>query len=159
MICWLASTVPKRRKNQLLYIWISSEKNMNIMPPLQKHAIIGKITPNCLHTPEAELSCNQMKHTVNFTEYVCVCDFNALQMCALSHSVMGTFLSPRRPVFFFRQLKCIQTPSCYTCCTLHPVCLCVITQDNICQTTAVSHPHLKDTCFLLQKSTNAHAPT
>lgn len=28
-------------------------------------------------------------------------DFNVLQMCALSHSVMGTFLSPRRPVFFF----------------------------------------------------------
>ena len=71
-------------------------------------------------------------------------------MCAPSHGVMGTFLSPRRPVFLFF-FKCIQTPSCYTGCTLHPVRLCVITQTNICQTTAASHLHHKHTCFLLQK--------
>lgn len=36
-------------------------------------------------------------------------------------------------------------------------CVCEITQENICQTTAVSHPHLKHTCFFANAQAHALA--
>lgn len=34
--------------------------------------------------------------------------------------------------------------------------MCVITQENICQTAAVSHPHLKHTCFFADAQARTH---